>query len=66
MVAIVQGLVRVRDLPRHLPTPAEIARHCAEIRNGWTAAEARRRCLPSAPLPWTPPLTHDPTANRRG
>ena len=47
--------------PDYLPTPREIARHCAEIRASWTPSERRRRTVDQAMLSeydagWLPPV----------
>jgi len=39
---------------KYIPTPEEIARECARIRAGWTAATLRHRA--EEPPAWEPPL----------
>ena len=38
----------------HMPTPAEISRHCAEIRAGWTNSETVVRTQPQMLSIWLP------------
>ena len=57
MLPIPKDAPRVRDAPRYMPTQAEIAALSAEIRQGWTPAEARRRWAQPLPLSWFPPKT---------
>ena len=47
--------------PEFLPTPREIARQCAEIRQSWTPSERRRRTVDRDLLAehepgWLPPV----------
>jgi hypothetical protein len=55
MSTALNDIVRVRDAPRYLPTPAEIASLCAEIRRAWSPAETDRRWALSRPVLWFPP-----------
>jgi hypothetical protein len=66
MLAIPRDVLRVRDAPRYVPTVAEIAAKCAEIRRHWTPAETRRRWARPLPTDWFPPLTHVATRLRHG
>ncbi|HUQ68298.1 MAG TPA: hypothetical protein VM165_02175 [Planctomycetaceae bacterium] len=57
MFTIPKEVLRVRDAPRYMPTPAEIAAMSAEIREAWTPAETRRRWAQPLPISWFPPKT---------
>ncbi|MDZ4689500.1 MAG: hypothetical protein SH850_30865 [Planctomycetaceae bacterium] len=64
MLIIPKEVLRIRDAPRYMPTLAEIASMSAEIRQGWTPAEARRRWAQPLPISWFPPKSSIAVRNR--
>lgn len=47
------------SIPKHEPTPAEIARVTKRIRSGWSDRERETRSVAKSPGPYTIPINVD-------
>lgn len=51
--------IHPQSIPKHEPTPSEIARATERIRSGWSKRELERRAVDKGPGPYTIPINVD-------